>query len=99
RRWPARWERRPSPEPSSDLIADGGCLVLEGDEQSGRPQAAGLLEETLDGFGYRVIRADVGGGRPISVRALLLDIWKELSPPTAGLRCKTSPTTMCVCVC
>src|SRR5947209_6336051 len=81
--WWERIDRESEREALRELIPDGGCLVLEGDEQSGHAQAADLIDESLHGFGYRVIRADLGIGRPVSARSLLLEVWKELTPTPA----------------
>jgi hypothetical protein len=81
--WWERIDREPEREALRRLIPLGGCLVLEGDDESGRPQAADLIDEDLQGFGYKVVVADLGIGRPVSVRALLLEVWKELAPAPA----------------
>lgn len=62
------------------LVPLGGCLVLSGDDLSGRVQAGALVAQALASFGYTVIRPEIGA-RPATLRRMLVEVWKVLAGP------------------
>jgi hypothetical protein len=65
-----------------ELLPGGGCLVMEGDDEAGRPQAGDLAEHYLSERGYEVIRVDLGG-RVASLKTYLQELWQRAAPPPA----------------
>jgi hypothetical protein len=80
--WWERVDRERELEVVRKLVPDGGCVVLIGDERSGRHQVAKLAEDFLRDFGHdchRIAQASY----PMDLRRTLLRVWEKLSPAPA----------------
>ena len=82
------WERINRKEVIGGVAAissNGGCLVLQGDDQSGRSQAASLSYEELSRRGFQVERVVPEDGCSWMERRALAKAWDALAPAASGL--------------
>lgn len=67
------------------LVPDGGCLVIQGDDSSGRAQALQLAENFLLGLGLETLLVS-SKGQPATLRNQILEIWaRVIDPPATGI--------------
>lgn len=84
--WWERVDRLPVLAEARGLVPDGGCLVIQGTDDSGRLEILNLLEDFFRStLGHNPLRI-ASVNRSSSLRSLLLKLWAALDEaPTAGL--------------
>jgi hypothetical protein len=81
--WWQRVDRQDVVEAARELIQGHGCLVLVGDEHSGRDHALSLVEDVLSSCDLGVL--GIGSDdQPATLRTLLHQCWKTLVPRRPG---------------
>lgn len=84
-RWWERINREAVLDEVAELKRDGGCLVLQGDTDGGRTQAASLAVESLS-VDFQAVRISAPPGRSWTERRVLATVWDALQPPATGFR-------------
>lgn len=85
-RW---WERINRAEVLASIravAAEGGCLVLQGDDQAGRRQAGSLAEEQLSRDGFHVQRILPSADWAWTELRALAEAWDAVLPKPAGFQ-------------
>lgn len=84
-RWWERINREAVLDAAAAVNANGGCLVLQGDDWAGRWQAASLAAEYLNANHRRVVRIGPAE-RSWTERRVLARLWDVLQGPVNGFR-------------